>query len=65
MNLTPVQVINELGFQRQVKAVTMPPMNPEIAIYDHNDGVIKVTGSFRSRRTRHIDIKHHEVRGNR
>lgn len=58
-----VEVINELRFLRQVKAFVILPMHRENAVYEDNKGVIKkVKKRFSSRRTRHIDVKHHIVR---
>ena len=57
------EVVNELRFLRQVKAFMMPPLDLNIYIHEDNEGAIKMASNrFSSRRTRHVDIKHHVVR---
>lgn len=57
------EVVNDLRFLRQVKAFVMPHIDHKIAVYEDNEGAIETT-TYRvnSRRTRHIDVKHHVVR---
>ena len=56
------EVVNELRFLRQVKGFLTPPINENIIIRGDNEGAIKmVTNRFSSRRTRHVDVKHHIV----
>ena len=56
------EVINELRFFRQVKGFLTPPID-DIIIREDNEGPIKMaTNRFSSRRTRHVDVKHHIVR---
>ena len=55
------EIVNELRFLRQVKALMLPPIDYNIRV-PHEDGAIKMTENrFSSRRTRHIDVKHHMV----
>ena len=54
---------NELHFLRQVKGFLTPSIDDNIAIREDNEGAIKMaTNRFSSRRTRHVDVKHHIVR---
>ena len=57
------KVVNELRSLRQVKAFMVPPIDYNIRIHEDNEGIIKMAENrFSSRRTRHIDVKHHMVR---
>ena len=57
------KVVNELCFLRQVKGFLTPPIDDNIIIREDNEGAIKMaTNCFSSRRTRHVDVKHHIVR---
>ena len=57
------KVVNELRFLRQVKGFLTPPIDDNIIIREDNEGAIKMaTNCFSSRRTRHVDVKHHIVR---
>ena len=57
------EVVNELRFLRQVKGFLTPPIDDNIIIREDNEGAIKIaTNRFSSRRTRHVDVKHHIVR---
>ena len=57
------KVVNELRFLRQVKGFLTPPINDSIIPRENNEGAIKMaTNRFSSRRTRHVDVKHHIVR---
>ena len=57
------EVVNELRFLRQVKAFMVPPIDYNIRVHEDNEGAIKMAENrFSSRRTRHIDVKHHMVR---
>ena len=57
------EVVNEINFLRQIKAFMMPPLDLGIKIHEDNEGVIKMANNrFSSRRTRHIDVKHHIIR---
>ena len=57
-----VGVVNELRFLRHVKGFLTPPID-NIIIRENNEGAIKMaTNRFSSRRTRHVDVKHHIVR---
>ena len=57
------EVVNELRFLRQVKAFMVPPIDYNIRVHENNEGAIKMAENrFSSRRTRHIDVKHHMVR---
>ena len=57
------EVVNELRFLRQVKGFLTPPIDDNTIIREDNEGTIKMaTNRFRSRRTRHVDVKHHVVR---
>ena len=57
------KIVNGLRFLRQVKACIVPPIDNNIRVHEDNEGVIKMTENrFSSRRTRHIDVKHHMVR---
>ena len=56
------EVVNELRFLRQVKSFLMPPID-NIIFREDNEGAIKMaTNHSSSRRTRHVDVKHHIVR---
>ena len=55
------EVVNELRFLRQVKGFLTPPID-NIIFREDNEGAIKMaTNRFSSRRTRHVDVKHHIV----
>ena len=57
------EVLNELRFLRQVKDFLTPPIDDNIIIREDNEGAIKMaTNRFSSKRTRHMDMKHHIVR---
>ncbi|CAN0008123.1 unnamed protein product, partial [Sphacelaria rigidula] len=53
---------NELRFLRQEKYFIEPPTDAGIPLHKNNQGAITMANSFSSRRTRHIDVKHHVVR---
>ena len=56
------EIVNELRFLRQVKAFMVLPIDYNIRVHEDNEGAIKMTeDGFSSRRTRHIDVKHHMV----
>ena len=56
--------LNELRFLRQVKGFLMPPIDDTIITREYNKEAIKMaTNRFSSRHTRHVDVKHHIVRG--
>ena len=55
------EVVNELIFLRQVKGFLTPPVDDNIIIRE--EGTIKMaTNRFSSRRTSHVEVKHHIVR---
>ena len=57
------EFVNELRFLRQVKGFLTPPNDDNVIIREYNEGAIKMaTNCFRSRRTRHVDVKRHIVR---
>ena len=57
------EVVNELRFLRQMKGFLTPPIDDNIVIREDNEGAVKMaTNPFSSRRTRHVDVKHHIVR---
>ena len=57
------EMVNELRFLRQVKEFMEPPIDERIRIHEDNEGAIKMAKNrFSSRRTRHVDVKHHIVR---
>ena len=57
------EVVNELRFLRKEKSFLTPLIDDNIVIREGNEGAIKmVTNCFSSRRTRHVDVKHHIVR---
>ena len=57
------KVVNELRFLRQVKGFLTPPTDDKIVIREDNEGTTRMaTNRFSSRRTRHVDVKHHIVR---
>ena len=57
------EMVNELRFLRQVKEFMMPPIDIRIKIHEDNKGAIKMAKNrFSSRRTRHVDVKHHIIR---
>ena len=61
--VVPAEVVNEIRFLRQVKCFLTPPIDDNIVIREDNQGAIKTaTNRFSSRRTRHVDVKHHIVR---
>ena len=56
------EVVNVLRFLLQVKGFLTPPID-NIIIREDNEGAIEMaTNRFSSRRTRHVDMKHHIVR---
>ena len=57
------EIVNELRFLRQVKVFMVPPIDYNIRVHEDNESAIKMAENrFSSRRTRHIDVKHHMVR---
>ena len=57
------EIVNELRFLRQVKAFMVPPIEYNIHVHEDSEGAIKMSENrFSSRRTIHIDVKHHMVR---
>ena len=57
------EIVNELCFLRQVKGFLAPPFDDNIIIREGNEGAVKMaTNRFSSRRTSHVDVKHHVVR---
>ena len=62
-NVALAEVVNELRFLRQVKDFLTPPIDGNIVVRKYNEGAVKMaTSHFSSRRTRHVDMKHHIVR---
>ena len=56
------EIVNELRFLRQVKAFMVPPIDYNIRVREDNESAIKMAeNKVSSRRTRHIDVKHHMV----
>ena len=58
------EVVNELRFLRQMKGFLTPPIDDmsNIIIREDNEGAIKMaTNRFSSKRTGHVDVKHHIV----
>ncbi|CAN0296978.1 unnamed protein product, partial [Ascophyllum nodosum] len=63
MPVALAEVVYELRFLRQVKGFLTPPIDDNTIIRQDNEGSIKMaTNRFSSRRTRHLDVKHHIVR---
>ena len=57
------EATNELRFLRQVKYFMAPGADTGIPLHEDNQGAMKTANNrFSSRRTRHIDVKHHVVR---
>ena len=58
------EIVNETKFLRQVQEFIMPTLRScTISIMEDNQGTIKMANNKHgSRRTRHIDVKHHIVR---
>ena len=57
------EVVNGLCFLRLVKGFLTPPIVYNIVNREDNEGAIKMAPNrFSSRRTRHVDVKHHIVR---
>ena len=57
------EVINELRFLQQMKDFLTLPIDDDIVVKEDSEGAIKMaTKRFGSRRTRHVDVKHHIVR---
>ena len=57
------EIVNELRFLRQVKGFLTPLIDNNIIIREYNEGAIKIaTDRFSTRRTRHVDVKHHITR---
>ena len=58
------EVVNEVLFLRQVQEFMGPTMRVgAVNVFEDNEGVIKLaTNKHASRRTKHIDVKHHLVR---
>ena len=58
------EIVNETKFLHQVQEFIMPTLRScTISIMEDNQGAIKMTNNkHSSRRTRHIDVKHHIVR---
>ena len=58
--VTLAEVVNELCFLRQVKNSLTPPIDDNTVIKEDKEEDIKMTTNrFSSRRTRHVDVKHH------
>ena len=59
------EAIKEVLFLRQVQEFLEPLMRVDaVNVYEDNEGAIKLaTNKHSSRRTKHIDVKHHLVRG--
>ena len=56
------EVVNELCFLRQVKSSLTPPIDDSIVIREDKEEAINMaTNCFSSKRTRHVDVKHHIV----
>ena len=56
------EVVNDLRFLQQVKGFLTPPFDDNIIIREDNEGPIKMaTNHFSSRRTKHVDVRHHIV----
>ena len=58
------EIVKEVLFLRHVQAIIMPALeiNP-VDIVEDNQGTVKIANNkHSSRRTRHIDIKHHLIR---
>ena len=56
------EIVNDLRFLRQVKEFMVPPVDYSIRVHEDNESAIKMADNeFRSRQTRHIDVKHHMV----
>ena len=57
------EVVNELRFLRQVTGFLTPPIDVNIIIREDSEGAIEMaTTHFSSRRTKHVDVKHHIAR---
>ena len=57
------EIMNELRFFRQVEAFMVSSIDYNIRVHEDNGSAIKMAENrFSSRRTRHIDVKHHMVR---
>ena len=58
------KVAKEVIFLRQVQELTEPSMRVDaVNVFEDNEGAIKLaTNKHASRRTKHIDVKHHLVR---
>ena len=58
------EVVKEVIFLRQVQRFMEPSMRVgAVNVFEHNEGAIKLaTNKHASRRTKHIDVKHHLVR---
>ncbi|CAN0338637.1 unnamed protein product, partial [Ascophyllum nodosum] len=54
--------VNELILLRQGKAVLTPPIDGNIVIREDNEEAVKMAiNRLSSRRTRHVDVRHHIV----
>ena len=64
MYVALAEIVNETKFLRQVQEFIMPTLRScAISIMEDNPGAIKMANNkHSSRRTRHIDAKHHIVR---
>ena len=60
-----LEVVKEVIFLRQVQEFMEPSMRiGAVNVFEDNEGAIKLaTNKHDSRRTKHIDVKHHLVRG--
>ena len=64
MDVALAETVNELLFLREVTEFIVPPIDIDIKIHEDNQGAIKMaTNRFSSRRTRHVDVKHHNICG--
>ena len=55
--------ITEVLFLRQVQEFVTPTINDySVIVNEDNQGAIKMADKFSSKRTRHIDMKHHAIR---
>ena len=57
------EVVKEVLFLRQVQELTEPSMRVgTVNVFEDNEGAIKLATNKHSRRTKHVDVKHHLVR---
>lgn len=57
------EMVNELQYLQHVNDFIIPPIEIRIKNHDDNEAVKIANNRFSRRRSRHVDVKHHIIRG--